>query len=438
MKRALSALLVSLMLISAPLFANGNKEESKAVDAFSAKVESDVEITFWNGFTGSDGITLDKIIEGFTTENPNITVKTEKIAWGTYFDKLLTSLISGTPPDMFVLHENEIPQYASQGVLMDTSDFYMPVGPLDKNDFEPEYISALEYEGGMYGVPLDRHGWGIIANNAAFAKAGIDPSIVPNNEAEFIALAQKLTLDANGNNAASANFDVENVVQWGTHTSWLKPQFLTILWQNGGDWTDGNGNATLDSDASKKTLQFFYDLIYKYNVAPVPSGYDGWQSFANDELAILPEGCWMYNFLEDNNVDYSVWEYPQIGNVEASVWTSGHVLYMPAGLDGEKLAATKQLIAYIFNNTATWATAGMSPASMSVRASLDPEEVPVAAVYGKSYARQGRFSQAHIAIGEIIDGGFMPELDACLNGLKTVDEALTDANKTVQAILDRN
>ncbi len=120
MKKILLASLISLMFIASPLFAGGEQEGSETVDAFSTKVESDVEITFWNGFTGSDGVTLDKIIEEFTIENPNITVSTEKIAWATYFDKLLTSLVSGTPPELFVLHENEIPQYASQGVLLDT------------------------------------------------------------------------------------------------------------------------------------------------------------------------------------------------------------------------------------------------------------------------------------------------------------------------------
>jgi len=338
---------------------------------------------------------------------------------------------------MFLLHEFEIPQFASQGVLMDTSNFFKSGGPLKKEDFEPEYLAALEYEGGMYGVPLDRHGWGMIANNRAFATAGLDPTTVPANADEFIAMAQKLTIDINGKNAAEDGFDASNVVQWGTVASWLKPQFLTILWQNGGDWHDGNGNATLDTPEATKALQFLYDLIYKYHVAPVPAGFDNWQSFANDQVAMIPEGCWMFNFLTDNGVDYTVWEYPQLGDKKAAVWTSGHVLYMPSTIPDSKKEAVTELITYLFNNTKKWATAGMPPASMAVRATLDPAEVPIAVTYGESFAKQGRFDTAHIAITEIIDNGYMPELDAALNGLKSVKQALDDADSAVQSILDR-
>ncbi|MDC7242109.1 MAG: ABC transporter substrate-binding protein [Spirochaetales bacterium] len=442
----LAAVLSSVMFVSC-----GKSDSSASAGAAdapaAAEAESDsivteagsgdMKIVFWNGLTGSDGVTLDGIIQQYTEVHPEVSVRVEKMVWDTYFDKLLTSLVSGNPPDMFLLHEYEIPQFASQGVLMDTSDFFKPAGPLDKADFEPEYLSALNYEGGFYGVPLDRHGWGVVVNNKLFDAAGIDPMAVPANADEFIALATSLTLDANGNNPGDAGFDASNVVQWGTVASWMKPNFLTVLWQNGGDWTDGNGNATLDTPEAKKALQFWYDLIYKYQVAPVPAGFDGWQSFANDIVAIIPEGCWMFNFLEDNEMDYSVWEYPQLGDKQPAVWTSGHVMYMPASLSGEKLDATKDLITYLFNNTTKWATAGMPPASMPVRNNLDPADVPIAVTYGSSFARQGRFDNGHTAITEIIDNGYAPELDACLNGLKTVEQALADANAAVQAILDR-
>ena len=144
----------------------------------------------------------------------------------------------------------------------------------------------------------------------------------------------------------------------------------------------------------------------------------------------------MFNFLEENNIDYRVWEYPQLGNTPA-VWTSGHVFYMPASASGERLEATKLLITYLSRNTKEWATAGMPPASLSVRENLDPALVPVAVTYGRSFKRQGRFDIPHPAIIEIIDAGYMPEIDACLNGLKTVEEALNDANEAVQMILDR-
>jgi ABC-type glycerol-3-phosphate transport system substrate-binding protein len=435
--KKLFSLLTLLSIIPALVLAQADANKPIVTEAGSASAKT--KLVFWNGLTGSDGVTLDGIVKNFCAANPDVSVRVEKMVWATYFDKLLTSLVSGNgAPDLFLLHEFEIPQFASQGVLYESSEFFKPKGELDRKDYEPEYLKAIVYQGKTYGVPLDRHGWGVVVNKDLFKKAGLDPSKAPKNAKEYVDLATKLTIDKNGKHPNEAGFDEKNVAQWGTLVSWTKPNFLSVLWQNGGDWTDGKGKATLDSPEARKTLQFWYDLIWKYRVSPKPAGFDGWQSFANGKLAILPEGCWIYNFLTDNKVPFGVWEYPQLGEKKAAVWTSGHVMYMPVGESGANLAATKRLINYIAQNTRTWATAGMPAANLKVRASLKFEEVPVAVTYGKSFARQGRFDNGNVAITEIIDKGYAPELDSALNGLKTVDQALKDANANVQAILDRN
>jgi ABC-type glycerol-3-phosphate transport system substrate-binding protein len=435
MRKAIAVLMVSMAAATFAAFAD-DAQQPIITQAGSANAKT--KLVFWNGLTGSDGVTLDGIVNKFCAANPDISVRVEKMVWATYFDKLLTSLVSGDgAPDLFLLHEFEIPQFASQGVLYETSEFFKPQGELDKKDYEPEYLKAIVYDGKTYGVPLDRHGWGIVINKELFKKAGLDPAKAPKNAQEYIALATKLTLDKNGKHPNESGFDDKNVVQWGTLVSWTKPNFLSLLWQNGGDWTDGKGHATFNSPEARKTLQFWCDLIWKYKVSPKPAGFDGWQSFANGKLAILPEGCWMYNFLVDNKIPFGVWEYPQLGDKKAAVWTSGHVMYMPVNEKGANLAATKKLINYIAQNTKTWATAGMPAANMKVRASLTFEEVPVAVTYGKSFARQGRFDNANVAITEIIDKGYSPELDSALNGLISIDQALKNAQDNVQAILDR-
>jgi len=435
MKKVLALLLagcVTTLAVSAQADAN------KPIVIQAGNANAKTKLVFWNGLTGSDGVTLDGIVKKFTDANPDISVRVEKMVWATYFDKLLTSLVSGSgAPDVFLLHEFEIPQFASQGVLYETGEFFKPKGDLDKADYEPEYIKALLYDGKTYGVPLDRHGWGVIVNKDLFKKAGLDPSKAPKNAKEFIDLATKLTIDKNGKHPNEPGFDEKNVVQWGTFASWPKPNFLSVLWQFGGNWTDGKGKATLDTPEAHKALQFWVDLIYKYKVSPKPAGYDGWQSLANQKLAIIPEGCWIYNFLVDSKVPFGVWEYPQFGDKKAAVWTSGHVMYMPVNESGDNLKAAKKLITFLSQNTAAWATAGMPAANLKVRNALKFSEVPVAVTYGASFKRQGQFDVGHKAITEIIDKGYAPELDNALNGLKTVDQALKDANKAVQEILDR-
>ena len=78
-----------------------------------------IQISFWNGLTGSDGVTLIDMLSQFADENPDISVTVEMIAWATLYQKLQTAFVAGTQPDVFLLHASEVPQYGSYGVLRD-------------------------------------------------------------------------------------------------------------------------------------------------------------------------------------------------------------------------------------------------------------------------------------------------------------------------------
>ena len=95
----------TLFLISC----NQNSTEPINEDLGPKTQKKKSKITFWNGFTGPDGQTMWEIIKNFEADYPEYEVEMEIIPWGTYFDKLMVSLGSGKPPDVFILHENEIP-----------------------------------------------------------------------------------------------------------------------------------------------------------------------------------------------------------------------------------------------------------------------------------------------------------------------------------------
>jgi ABC-type glycerol-3-phosphate transport system substrate-binding protein len=397
----------------------------------------EIQLIYWNGLTGSDGQTMVQMIEAFAQQNPDVSVRTEMMPWGIYFDKLLTSLVSGNPPDLFLLHEFEIPQFASQGVLMESSDFYAAFGgPIPEDDVVAQTLASLGYQGNRYGVALDIHGWGLWYNRDLFEAAGLDPDVCPTNAEDFVQFARMLTVDANGNTAESPDFDPDNVAQWGTHISWMKPTYLSTLWQFGGDWHDGAGNATINSDAAIQAAQFWYDLIYTDHVAPQPAGFDSWQSFAASQLAMIPEGSWMLNFVVDNEVNWGVCPLPQFGN-EPATWISSHVIYTPMSLEGEKLDAAKRLISYLSDQGLVWATSGQPPARESQLAEMTEDEFPSAKILGDSFLSIGRYDTAHECIQEVIDQGYMPELDAIFNDVTSIEEGLNAANARIQGILER-
>ena len=57
-------------------------------------------------------------------------------------------------------------------------------------------------------------------------------------------------------------------------------------------------------------------------------------------------------------------------------------------------------------------------------------------MFKDSFMADGRYYKAHPGIQEI-QQGYEPELDVALNDIKSVDQALQDANERVQGVLDR-
>lgn len=400
-----------------------------------------IKISFWNGLTGSDGVTLNAMLADFIAENPDISITTEIIPWNTLYTKLQTAFVAGTPPDVFILHASEIPQFASYGVLKDLSGWYSANGGWFPNDDISEITAnGISYQGVPYAIPLDNHGRGLWINKGAFEKAGVDPNAAPPTTYEgWVELFQKLTLDANGNNAASPDFDKENVVQWGFAVGeWPRVNFLAALAQNGGSVLSEDGSTvTVNSEAGVKALQQFVDLVYKYNVSPPEAGFDTWQGFSAGAVAVLPTGSWFRNFAVDQtDIDGAAWPNFQFGENPAT-WFGIHNWMLPVGLEGEKLAAVERLIRWVSDNQVAWAASGQVPARLSAQAALDPENYPSNIILGESFSAYGVLDIQNVAVQEMY-AALDPELSAALNNQKSAQQALDDAAARMQQVLDRN
>ncbi|MEZ4635454.1 MAG: extracellular solute-binding protein [Caldilineaceae bacterium] len=346
-------------------------------------------------------------------------------------------MVSGDPPDVFIVHEFNTAGFVRQGVLRPSVDLFVSEGgPLPDDDFKPELLERLEFDGVRYGVPLDNLGWGVWINRSLFEAAGLDPDTPPTSGEELIAMAQQLTIDANGNNAASPDFDPENVAQWGFTVSNPKNLYQSVLWQFGGDiFNAEDADARLDEAPALEAAQFLYDLIYEYHVSPPPSGFNVLQAFGANQLAILPYGTWGLNFMKNSEIDWDVWPMIQVGPNKGTRMSS-HVLHMPTDLDGEQLEAAKRLVIYLSDNGLTWAGSGQVPARFSVQEQLDPEVDRAVIVFAESFLDQGRLEVPHPGKDEIA-ASWEPEIGGSWDNVTPVEEALATANQRVQDVLDR-
>ena len=401
----------------------------------------DLHISFWNGLTGSDGVTLNEMLGQFAEENPDISVTVEMIAWATLYQKLQTAFVAGTQPDVFLLHASEVPQYASFGVLRDLGDQYVSGGGwLPDDDLSETTMSGMLWDGTIYGIPLDNHGRGLWINTDMFEAAGLstDPATAPTTYEGWVELFQQLTLDANGNNALSPDFDPENVVQWGfTVGEWPNVNFMAALYQQGGSFLSEDGTTvTVNSPEGITALQQLVDLVYTYHVSPPAAGFDTWQGFGAGTVAVLPTGTWYRNqSLLQTDINSMAWPNYQFGPNQAT-WFGAHTFMVPASTEGEKLDAVLRMIEWVSENQVIWASSGQVPARLSAQAALDAETYPSNILLGETFSAYGIQDPQTTVTQELLtllDAG----LQEALNGIKPADQALNDAAVLMQEALDR-
>ena len=436
-KRLTLIAMVAMLLIVALVPTIAQDEEPTPIVANIG--DGDISISFWNGLTGSDGETLNAMLIDFVEANPEISVTTEIVDWNTLYTKLQAAFVAGNPPDVFMLHASEVPQFGSFGVLKDLGPWYASGGGWFPDDDVSEItLSGMMWDGQMVGLPLDNHGRGLWVSLDAFEAAGVDPSMAPPTTYEgWVELFQQLTLDANGNNAASPDFDAENVVQWGyTVGEWPRVNFLGALAQHGGSLVSEDGSTiTVNSEAGIAALQQAVDLVYEYNVSPPEAGFDTWQGFANGSVAVLPTGTWFRNFSNTTEINSAAWPQVQFGEQPAT-WFGVHTWMVPVGLEGEKLDAVETLIQWVSENQVAWAASGQVPARLSAQAALDAENYPSNILLGQSFSDYGILDFDSPVTQELY-AALDPELSAALNNLKTAEEALNDAAERMQQVLDR-
>lgn len=398
-------------------------------------------ISFWNGLTGSDGVTLNEMLSGFAEENPDVSVTVEMIVWNTLYQKLQTAFVAGTQPDVILLHASEVPQFGSFGVLRDLSDQYTSGGGwLPDDDISATTMSGMAWDGAIYGIPLDNHGRGLWINTDMFEAAGLstDPATAPTTYEGWVELFQQLTLDANGNNALSPDFDPENVVQWGfTVGEWPNVNFLGALYQHGGSFLSEDGTTiTVNSEAGITALQQLVDLVYTYHVSPPAAGFDTWQGFGAGAVAVLPTGTWYRNqSLLQSDINSTAWPTYQFGENKAA-WFGAHTFMIPASTEGENLDAVLRMIRWVSENQVIWASSGQVPARISAQEALDPETYPSNILLGQTFSEYGIQDPQTTVTQELLtllDVG----MQEALNGIKPADQALNDAAVLMQEALDR-
>lgn len=254
------------------------------VGALPAAAQEPVVITWYIGLgTGSQPDQLEAqqaVVDAFNASHDNIELQTIVVNnTGTAAtDALQTLIASGDTPDIVgpvgIAGSNAFAgQYLDLQPLIDETSY-------DLSDFDP---AAVEFyrdpTEGLIGLPFGAYPSFIYYNRDLFDEAGLaypphewgapyvdaDGNEKPWDMDTLTEVAKLLTVDANGNDATSADFDPTQLEQWG----WYQ------------QWTDARGQATLFGAGS---------FVGPDNTAVIP---DGWRAFYHWYY----DGIWSQHFI---------------------------------------------------------------------------------------------------------------------------------------------
>jgi len=320
MKKAL-AVVLALLMTAAMIMAGGQGETT---------AEGPVTITLWTKEGEADNALqwVYDLAEAFNQINANQQVEVVKPGdVEALREDFQTASLAGTAPDLlWTVNDHAGPFTAA--------DLIQPVdGLFDLSKYVDSALAAVKLEGKTWGVPI---------NNGNHLMLLYNKDLVPQAPAdtdELFRVAQQLTTG-----------DRYGLVWNQTEPFWMVPW----LGGFGGSVFAADGvTPTLDTKAMRDTLQFLYDMKYKYKIIPKESDYNGADSlFKEGKAAMIINGDWSLGaYKEIFGAKLGVARIPKVSSTGKwpAPYTSGVFFMVPKEVSGAKLEVAKAFVGFVTN-----------------------------------------------------------------------------------------
>lgn len=413
MKRII-CLLVSLFLISC--------SSPKKITS-SQKV-----ITLWETYNNEEHEVFCQLVKEFEEKNPDIKIRVQRIPWGEHLTKLKVAMITNTAPDIARVDLAFMPRLVKSRSVLKLNQFGAEklVGELvpaaiNANIFPENYYDekSTSTEKGIYGLPDQITGVALFYNKKLFRECGITKP--PETWQEFIEVGKKLTNPQKGQYGFAADLGL-----W-----WTFPFFNTY----GAKLISDDGKkCLLDSPRAKEALQLKVDLYRKYHLEA-----GAWQAgaispdmgFINATYAMIFSGPWNLKRFKNAGLDFGVALIPK-----GPAGTSTNV----GGTDMVILRRAKypkdcyRFLEYFCSAPvqAKWATLlGQIPVNLKSYPLVDTKDMPELRVFMEQM--KTAIPRPPVLDYDELENVMAREMYAALSGAKSVEEALKDAVKDINA-----
>ena len=240
--------------------------------------------SWWFGEPGNE-VWMNKVIEAFMAENPDIKVDGYNLSYGAYADQMMLEISSGAPPDVIHLTNLNMGDYLRNGLLLPLDEF-IAQSDINEETFTPaQFASPIVSDGKTYGVIHMVANYIPFYNAELLSAAGYEE--FPDNPADFMAMAQALT-------NPPELFGYAAMVKPGSYVETYMDVAQWVI-ASGGSFAR-NGKPTLNDPANVEAIANFKAM---FDAGVMPRDVDKStyrQMWWQGKVAVLFDGSWMMGF----------------------------------------------------------------------------------------------------------------------------------------------
>ena len=336
MKRILAIALAAVMTLS--LAACGaKKEEAPAASAPAASAPAATEKVEVNMIAAQYGTqTADwwaDFVAKFNAANENINLVVEVVSWNDIYTVVNTRIANNEAPDL--LNIDVFADYQADGLLLPAEEW---VSEETYAKFYEAFLDQSVVDGTVWAVPDLASARALYYNVDILNEVGVS---VPTTWDELMDVAQKIY-----------DFYDGEVYPWGVDMTTDEGQacFAYYIWNNGGDFTDAEGNWTLNSPENVEAIKFIINMVNAGLTNSDPANetrYDNQDMFGAGKVAMMigPNSIPTYCSVGGYDVNYAVASIPVNGdNTSVSAGVMDRIMCFDNDYTEAELAAVTAVV----------------------------------------------------------------------------------------------
>jgi multiple sugar transport system substrate-binding protein len=231
-------------------------------------------IEFWG--LGREGEVVVDLLPEFYRQNPDIRVDVQQIPWTAAHEKLLTSHVGDSFPDMAQIGNTWIPELVTLRAIEPLNARVEASAVIHRRDYFPGIWETNVVRGELYGVP-----WYVDTRVLFYRTDYIDQP--PRTWSEWIAVMERLK---------HASKDPHFFPLLMPTNEWPQPVILAV--QRGAELVTFEGEPRFEDPRFVDAFSFYLD-IYRRGLAPVMSNSQVanlYQQFGEGEFVMFVSGPW--------------------------------------------------------------------------------------------------------------------------------------------------